>query len=589
MAYELPYSTAASSGQTIALVDAYGAPTIEGDLGVYDQQFGLPPCTSAGGCLRVVDEHGGTDYPPLEAGWAAEQTLDVEMAHAICDECHLLLVEAASPSFSDLEAAVATAVRLGATEVSNSYTGEEWLEVSSSGYDHPGVVITAASGDCGYLDSACGPAGRANFPASSPDVVAVSGTTLTRHGSLWESSAWSGAGSGCSSYLSAPSWQAGAPGISSSGCGTSRAASDVSAVANPHTGVAVYDSSLPGAEAGWGQWGGTSAASPIVAGEFALAGGARGVSYPAQTLYEHVGATSAFLDVTEGQNGSCSGRDICTAGTGWDGPTGLGSPLGLEAFAVITQAPVSTEVPQVSGEAQEGASLTGTSGAWSGAPEGFAYQWQRSEGSSYVALEGATSPAYALTTEDVGHSVRLEVAATNAGGTVDALSQAVSVSPAPTSPSPSGPQPSEGVSPLTPLAPVGTSKSGGQTPPGQEATSPGSGSPSSPSTPISTEAAAQVTSLRVTTRSRGRGMRGMAASWRMGSAGTVTLTIERASCHKGLRGCVLTIVHRPAKEGVNSIALSALLGDVALRPGAYALLAQARSSEQASRAPFSVT
>ena len=156
-AYSLPDETAAAPTQTIAVVDAYDDPTAEADLGVYDEEFGLPACTSANGCFSKVNEEGKlSPLPPKSGEWAGEISIDVQMAHAVCQGCRVLLVEARSAELSDLGAGVNAAVGLGATEISNSYTaGEEpaitsyYSELNASFYDHPGVVVTAASGDCG--------------------------------------------------------------------------------------------------------------------------------------------------------------------------------------------------------------------------------------------------------------------------------------------------------------------------------------------------------------------------------------------------------------------------------------------------------
>ncbi len=201
-AYSLPPVTTSSALQTIAIVDAYNDPSAEGDLAVYDKQYGLPPCTKANGCLRTVNQEGNPHpLPPTEGAWAAEISADVQIGHAICQNCRILLVEAQSAEFSDLGTAVNTAVRLGATEVNNSYEseGEEAATaavLNATYYNHPGVVVTASAGDCGYLGQACGGSG-VSFPASSPDVVAVGGTALAESSGIWASLAWSESGGGC--------------------------------------------------------------------------------------------------------------------------------------------------------------------------------------------------------------------------------------------------------------------------------------------------------------------------------------------------------------------------------------------------------
>jgi subtilase family serine protease len=337
-AYSLPTETAAGATQTVAVIDAFDDPTAEADLGVFDKQFGLPPCTAADGCFRKVNENGEAGpLPAVEGEWASEISIDVQMVRAICQSCHILLVEASSEEFGDLAAAVDTAVNAGATEISNSYGAPEesaYLAYAAE-YDHPGVVITASAGDCGYINQLCHLAKAAEFPADSPNVVAVGGTTLKEQGGAWTSKAWHEGGSGCSKLFTAPPWQSSAANFAATGCGSARAVADVAAVGNPSTGVNVYDSTpeVPGTEPeGWGVWGGTSVSSPIVAAEFALAGGAHGVADPAATLYSHLGESSALYDIVSGKNGSCHHTTICHTVAGYDGPSGVGSPIGLAAF-----------------------------------------------------------------------------------------------------------------------------------------------------------------------------------------------------------------------------------------------------------------
>jgi len=319
-AYKLPSSTA-GSGQTVAIVDAYDDPKAESDLGIYRSTFGLTPCTTANGCFRKVNQTGGTSYPRGDRGWALEISLDVQMVSAICPNCHILLVEASSNSLANLEAAVNEAATLGAKEISNSYGGSESSGETSAdaAYNHPGIAITASSGDGGY---------GVEYPAASQYVTAVGGTTLTRASSTsrgWTETAWSGAGSGCSAYESQPSWQFNNTNIKSV-CGH-RAVADVSADANPSTGVSVYDTYAYQGQSGWFVIGGTSVSSPVIASVYALAGNAGAVTYGS---YPYSNSTSLW-DITSGSNGTC-GNLLCNATTGWDGPTGLGTPNGTGAF-----------------------------------------------------------------------------------------------------------------------------------------------------------------------------------------------------------------------------------------------------------------
>lgn len=314
-AYNLPSATA-GSGQTIAIVDAYNDPTAEADLAVYRAQYGLSACTTANGCFRKVNQSGGTTYPATDTGWALEISLDLDMASAICPNCHILLVEATSASFANLGAAVNRAATLGANAISNSYGGSDARDSTYGAYyNHPGIAVTVSSGDGGY---------GVEYPASSTYVTAVGGTTLTASSSTrgWTETAWSGSGSGCSRYNTALS------GASSFGTGcTRRAVADVSAVADPATGVAVYDSTPYQSRSGWWVVGGTSASAPIIAGVFALAANTASIN----NNYPYTHSTSLF-DVTSGSNGTCTTTAWCNARAGWDGPTGLGTPNGVGAF-----------------------------------------------------------------------------------------------------------------------------------------------------------------------------------------------------------------------------------------------------------------
>jgi subtilase family serine protease len=309
-AYNL--GSASGSGRTVAIVDAYDDPTAEADLGVYRSQYGLAACTTANGCFRKVNQSGGTSYPRKNAGWATEISLDLDMVSAACPDCKILLVEANSASFSNLGTAVNYAASQGVSAISNSYGGSDSAQTAA--YNHPNIAITASTGDSGYgIES----------PASFDSVIAVGGTSLSRAGTSrgWTESAWSGAGSGCSTLNAKPSWQ-----TSATQC-SGKANADVSAVADPNTGVAVYDSTSYQGRSGWQVYGGTSASSPIVASVYTMGGNLSG--YPASYTWGH---TSGLNDVTSGSNGSCSPSVWCKAGSGWDGPTGLGTPNGTSSF-----------------------------------------------------------------------------------------------------------------------------------------------------------------------------------------------------------------------------------------------------------------
>jgi subtilase family serine protease len=323
-AYGLPAS--APNAQTIAIVDAYDDPKIASDLNAYSSQFGLPQCNSANPCFEKVNQSGSAagPFPQSNSGWALEIAMDVEVAHAICPNCKILLVEASSNSLANLAASVNTAAKLGATEISNSYGGSEFSSETSATYatpyNHPGIAVTASSGDNGY--------GSFGFPAASPGVITVGGTTLALgSGNTYGSeSVWSGAGSGCSLYFSAPAWQS-----FLTACSGKRGSADVAADANPSTGAAVYDTVKYQGRSGWFQVGGTSLSAPLIAGVYALAGGLPAGTSGASGLYGHLGDARALHDVTSGSNGSCA-TIMCKGATGYDGPTGVGTPLGIGAF-----------------------------------------------------------------------------------------------------------------------------------------------------------------------------------------------------------------------------------------------------------------
>ncbi|GAA1991166.1 peptidase S8 [Catenulispora subtropica] len=322
------------AGRTVAIVDAFDDPKAEADLGAYRSAYGLPACTTANGCFKKVNQSGqASPLPSADYGWAEEESLDLDMVSAICPTCHILLVEASSADTTSLSAAEdAAAATSGVVAVSNSWGGSEDSTTTAADphFNHAGVAITASSGDSGF---------GVSWPASSQYVTAVGGTSLKTASNArgWTETAWSGAGSGCSSNETKPSWQ------HDSGC-ANRTVADVSAVADPNTGVAVYDTAnscgggsfcdlllafglAQGAD-GWVQVGGTSASSPIIASVYALAGNTGSItsgSYP----YAHTGS---LFDVTSGSNGTCSPTYLCTAGAGYDGPTGLGTPNGTGGF-----------------------------------------------------------------------------------------------------------------------------------------------------------------------------------------------------------------------------------------------------------------
>jgi hypothetical protein len=444
-AYSIP-EPIAPAGQTVAIVAAYDDPTALKDLRKYSTEFSLLPCSGHEHCFTKINQRGERrSPPPFNAGWAEEISLDIELVHAICENCHILLVEADTSRLKDLEAAEEQAAAWKPTVISNSWAAAE-PATDSPAFDHKGIVITAASGDEGYLNwtgQAKEEAQEAkekgeeveegeldvNYPASSPHVVAVGGTRLLFSERSWASEAvwngdaprgtrggWGAGGSACSTALSAPYWQLELPDWSSVGCGSRRAVADIAADADPRTGAIIYDSSPdePGAAPpGWQTMGGTSMAAPIIAGMFALAGGSGGVDYPARTLYENAQQSPSVLhDVGSGSNGSCekeipgpegtrtcsaaeeggicSERAICVARPGYDGPTGLGTPDGLGVFKP-TGAPVKMpQQVQFTSAAPESARVgvtpyTVTASSSSGLPVSFL-----SASPLVCAVEGAT-------------------------------------------------------------------------------------------------------------------------------------------------------------------------------------------------------
>jgi len=308
------YNITANGTTTIAIVDAYGYPNAEADLGVYRAQYGLPACTTANGCFKKVNQNGVQgSYPATDTGWSQEQALDVDMASAMCPGCKIVLVQATSATYANLATAVRTAAAMpGVTVISNSYGGSEvGSQTYEASYNQPGKAVTVSTGDSGY---------GVQFPASSPHVIAVGGTHLVRAANArgWSETAWSSGGSGCSSVYAKPSFQ-------SDPLCTARMEADVSAVGDPNTGVAVYGPTTR-KQSGWLVFGGTSVSAPLIGGIYGVTGH---TPTGAASIYAN---TASLNDVTSGTNGSCGGTYFCTAGVGYDGPTGNGTPNGTGAF-----------------------------------------------------------------------------------------------------------------------------------------------------------------------------------------------------------------------------------------------------------------
>jgi subtilase family serine protease len=270
-------------------------------------------------CFQKVDQRGGQSYPsPNFAGWALEIALDVEIAHAICQNCSILLVEADNASYDNMLAAVDLAAASGAVALSGSWGTAEFSYEASYDvhFDHPGLAMVFASGDSGYGSS---------YPAASPYVTAVGGTSLTSQGET----VWGLGGSGCSFFEPKPPWQ------KDTAC-PNRTVVDVSADADPNTGAAVYSSDYQWPTPAWYQLGGTSLSAPIVAGIYALSGNLPPNVWATSLPYMH---PSLLNDVIAGTNGTndCGRKGsptyyLCHGMPGYDGPTGLGTPNGTGAF-----------------------------------------------------------------------------------------------------------------------------------------------------------------------------------------------------------------------------------------------------------------
>lgn len=325
-AYDLTYlSQTAGHGDTVAIVDVGDDPTAEADLNVFRSSYGLGACTTSNGCFEKVNESGGTSPLPTEdPDWQPEESLDLDAVSALCPNCKLLLVEAGTATDTDLDNAVIAASNLHANQISNSWSDPEPYPIGGT-YTFPQAAVIAATGDSGYLG-----VGTDAYPAAFPGVTAAGGTSLSpatggsdARGfgeSAWSLSGGWGASSGCDVNEPPPSYQP------ASGC-TGRAYADLSADADPYTGLMVYDSEI----GGWWQYGGTSLATPLI-GAYEAITGVNGTT--PQWAY----TDSALLnDPTAGSSGSCPANIlyICDAGPGYDGPTGIGSISG----AVVAGAP----------------------------------------------------------------------------------------------------------------------------------------------------------------------------------------------------------------------------------------------------------
>ncbi len=313
--------------RVIAIVDAYDDPNAYSNLTRFRTDQGLPAIQScslatltsltsaaANPCFTKTNQTGGTSLPRADAGWANEIDLDLQAASAVCPKCSILLLEATSNSVTNLAAAVTTASNTAhVLAISNSYgVSGDYPATYAPAYDNAakkGIAVTASAGDGGY---------GLLFPASATNVIGVGGTHLNvdAAGVRTTETVWSGTGSGCSIYNAAPAWQT----IAGDPCGTKKAISDLSADADPGSGLAIY--TTYGGSTGYWVFGGTSLSSPLIAALYTMQGGYGGATLAGQFAWA---AATPYFDVTSGSNGSCSPSILCTAGTGWDGPTGRGS------------------------------------------------------------------------------------------------------------------------------------------------------------------------------------------------------------------------------------------------------------------------
>lgn len=355
-AYNLASAAATGGkGATVAIIGIGDDPTAASDLAVYRAQYGLPACTAASGCLTKVNASGQSSplptVDPIGTSWTAAMSMGMDMVSGICPNCHILLVERAYPTDgSDLGPAVDSAVALGAKYVIVANDSGSFASAADDAeyYNHPGVAIAVPSGDNG-LEL---PTSAVNFPAESPFVTTVGGTTLTRTSNArgWAETVWQPVqaqayqtpSSQCALEYGKPSWQTDA------GC-AGRTDNDVAAVANPATGVSFYDTA-----AGYGGWnvgGGTTVAASIVGAVYALAGTPAADSYPAS--YPYLNAGGGLYPVTSGSNvlpgNTCIPVYLCTAGPGYNGPAGLGTPDGTAAFAPPAAATVGLIGPAAQG------------------------------------------------------------------------------------------------------------------------------------------------------------------------------------------------------------------------------------------------
>ena len=448
------------AGQTIYIVDAFDHPNAYADLVKFSTKFGLPACTSvalastsalplpkagAGCTFSVAYTNSGAALlaaaPAYNADWIAEIALDVQWAHAIAPLARIVLIETADANSNSLTGAIALANRMGAGVVSMSFGAPEgsWVKGSDATFTAAGMTYVAAAGDGGA---------QALWPAVSPGVLAVGGTSLVWSGSGTRyEAAWASSGGGVSAYEPLPAWQSGVvvPGM---GAAKMRTVSDVAFNANPTTGQYVALTARGATTTAWNAYGGTSIGTPQWAGLVAVANARRVVASKAllgdfhNALYKTIAGSAtndaaAFFDVVDGTDGSCAS---CTAAKGYDTITGWGTPnagslLNLLVSDATTTTPtpvaVAPTVPGGAFSAQTGTPFSGslgitapsgvtTSYALSGAPSGLTVSsagyvnWTSPAAGTYTFTATASTSAgksasgkYTLTVVKVNHAPTL--------------------------------------------------------------------------------------------------------------------------------------------------------------------------------------
>lgn len=411
-------SSTNGKGTIVAVVDSYADPTADSDLAEYRSLWNLPPCTVANGCLHIVNQEGlPSTAVTVNQGWQLETNLDLDMVSAMCPNCQIVQVEANSNSIADLSAADQTAYDYGASVISNSYSASEgtstypdYTVADTNDFNHPGIAITAATGDGGYDVAYPGAtAGQTSYPGVLPEVTAVGGTTLNQSAGTTTRQAtetmWQYTGGGCSLTQSKPSWQ------KDTGC-TNRTIADVSADADQSTPVWIYNNG------NWELAGGTSVATPIVAGIIAL----EPQQYNYSPSYPYANSSS-FNDITSDTNGSnsptgCTILYLCNAEVGYDAPTGVGSPNGLAGFASTS----TEDLPSVSittpsegtNEISGNFTVSGTASDPSSSISSVAISV---DDGAYSAVSGTTNWSTSLNASDMSFGLhKITIQATNSAG-----------------------------------------------------------------------------------------------------------------------------------------------------------------------------